>query len=344
MRASVKGSETILLVCRSSFFVFLITILFSTYSFSQSGDDTLLIVHDRVIKKSEFLYHWQKTGQEITNKNISEFLKSYINFQLKLADARERGFQRNIAFINELKEYRLLLAAPYLTDKEKEENTKNETSESINVIDKKIEDSFVEKLKKYWSFKENMSALEAICKVADERVYNGSWIAPADQAFGETLIVIDGKSIDQNAFIDFMQDFKATNKDLSVRDYIISLYKQFVAKRLMIYENYKLEEKYPDFRYQYQEYRDAMLLQQITKARIWDKAPSDTAGIRKFFDENREKYKSEKCISEPGYISLDEVSDIVLNDYQTYLMDNWIEELKRKYKVQINEDVLSSVF
>jgi len=125
MRASVKGSETILLVCSSSFFVFLITILFSTYSFSQSGDDTLLIVHDRVIKKSEFLYHWQKTGQEITNKNISEFLKSYINFQLKLADARERGFQRNIAFINELKEYRLLLAAPYLTDKEKEENTKN---------------------------------------------------------------------------------------------------------------------------------------------------------------------------------------------------------------------------
>ena len=105
------------------------------YSFSQSGDDTLLIVNDRVITKDEFLYHFQKNNQEINKQNITEFLESYINFQLKLADAREKGFQRNIAFINELTEYRLLLAAPYLTDKEKKEKTKNESTESKNEID-----------------------------------------------------------------------------------------------------------------------------------------------------------------------------------------------------------------
>ena len=41
--------------------------------------------------------------------------------------------------------------------------------------------------------------------------------------------------------------------------------------------------------------------------------------------------------------SLNEVYDVVQDDYQNYLMNQWIEGLRSKYRVQINEEVLSSI-
>lgn len=41
--------------------------------------------------------------------------------------------------------------------------------------------------------------------------------------------------------------------------------------------------------------------------------------------------------------SMEEAIDAVRNDYQDFLMSKWIENLHRKYKVQINETVLKSL-
>lgn len=419
------------LVFRSGIIFFL---LFSAYSFGGSKDDVLLIVHDREITKNEFLYHFHKNNQDVNKQNIAEYLELFINFQLKLVQAREERMHHNIGFINELTEYRLLLAAPYLTDKEKEQEFVLEASERLNfelnashilvkidpdvppedtitayskailirnrildgepfeqlalvisddpmatknsgnlgyftafqseypfetaaynmkpgeisipvrshygyhiilLNDKRknlekqktgheiinliseakdertqmIEDSFVEKLKRDWSFAENLDALEIIYELADERVYKGNWIAPASRSFDETLFFIDGKRVYQKDFINFMGDFETLSRHLSIREYIFSLYQQFVSVRLIQYENYKLGEIYPEFRFQLQEYRDAMLLLAITRQKVWLKAESD----------------------------------MVLADYQDYLMKKWIKELRRTYIVQINDEVLSSL-
>jgi peptidyl-prolyl cis-trans isomerase SurA len=41
--------------------------------------------------------------------------------------------------------------------------------------------------------------------------------------------------------------------------------------------------------------------------------------------------------------NFNEAKGFALNDYQTYLEDKWIEELKKKYPVNINEDVFKSL-
>jgi len=68
---------------------------------------------------------------------------------------------------------------------------------------------------------------------------------------------------------------------------------------LITYENYKLDEKYPEFRFQLQEYRDAMLLLAITRQKVWSKAESDSVGIK-------------------------EAHDVIIADNQIYLMKNWL--------------------
>ncbi|MDE7337878.1 MAG: hypothetical protein K2M92_01180, partial [Bacteroidales bacterium] len=40
---------------------------------------------------------------------------------------------------------------------------------------------------------------------------------------------------------------------------------------------------------------------------------------------------------------LSEVSGVVMNDYQGYLDQKWIEELHGKYKIKVNEDVFNTL-
>ena len=41
--------------------------------------------------------------------------------------------------------------------------------------------------------------------------------------------------------------------------------------------------------------------------------------------------------------SFDEARGLVINDYQNELEDKWIEELKKKYPVKVNENVFKSI-
>ncbi len=42
--------------------------------------------------------------------------------------------------------------------------------------------------------------------------------------------------------------------------------------------------------------------------------------------------------------SSDELKNIALDDYKIYIENQWNEELKKKYKVEINESVFESIF
>jgi len=231
-----------------------------------------------------------------------------------------------------------------LADKRESQKNQKTEQEILNLIkDAKdermqlIEDAFVIKLKKEWDFKENQEALNKICQFADERIYKGNWKPASNLSFEEVLFLIDGKSVLQSNFIDYMQNFETTDRSLTIKQYIHSLYTKFVAERLIQYENLKLPEKYPEFRFQYEEYRDAMLLMQFTKQKVWLKA-EDKIGIEQFFNENKTNYMAESENKNP-----DEIDNIVRTDYQNFLMKEWIAELRAKYKVQINEEVLMSI-
>ena len=64
----------------------------------------------------------------------------------------------------------------------------------------------------------------------------------------------------------------------------------FFNDELIDFEKAHLEEKYPEFRYLVNEYHDGLLIFEISQKEIWNKATADTAGLRKFFEDNSEKY------------------------------------------------------
>ncbi len=92
----------------------------SSIAFSQD-DAALLTVAGEDISKAEFLAVFHKNSRKdkvIDPKSLDEYVELYINFKLKVAEAKELGLDTTKAFITELAGYRKQLAAPYLKDKE----------------------------------------------------------------------------------------------------------------------------------------------------------------------------------------------------------------------------------
>lgn len=77
-----------------------------------------------------------------------------------------------------------------------------------------------------------------------------------------------------------------------VEETIGNLYRNWVDERTISYEESQLENKYPDFKALMREYEEGMMLFEVAKQEVWDKANTDSVGLQKFFDQNlRDKYK-----------------------------------------------------
>lgn len=84
-----------------------------------SSDDVLFTVENDAVLAQEFIRVYSKNldlVQDESQKDIDEYLKLYINYKLKLAEAKELGFHKKASYVNELNGYKKQLAKNYLTD------------------------------------------------------------------------------------------------------------------------------------------------------------------------------------------------------------------------------------
>jgi len=98
----------------------LFAILVSMNVYSQNAEKTLLTVGDEDISVEEFwnIYKKNNTDNAIDKKSIDEYLDLYINFRLKVNEAKELKKDTFAAFKKELQGYRDQLAKPYLVDED----------------------------------------------------------------------------------------------------------------------------------------------------------------------------------------------------------------------------------
>lgn len=86
-----------------------------------NNDDVLFTVDDSPVFASEFLRVYNKNldlVKDESQKNIDEYLKLFINYKLKLAEAKALDFHKKPQYIRELNGYKKQLAKNYLTDHE----------------------------------------------------------------------------------------------------------------------------------------------------------------------------------------------------------------------------------
>ena len=114
----------------------------------------------------------------------------------------------------------------------------------------------------------------------------------------------------------------------------------YAQEKMVRYEQGRLEEKYPEFQALVKEFHDGMVLYEINTKKVWAEATTDTVGLEKFYQENKEKY-IDPVTAEPS--PLNDIRAIVITDYQEYLDQKWIAELRKKYNPTINQKAFDAL-
>jgi len=295
---------------------------------------------------------------------------------------------------------------------------KDERSEqSVNAL--------VAEVKQKYQFKEEPKAKEEFYKVIDETYYKNKWTADKAKDLNGLLFMIGGKGITQQDFAQYLLHNQTNGEDKGGEFAVNKAYPKFVKEQVLKFKNEMLEKEYMPFAEMIAEYRDGILLFDITDKMVWTKALKDTAGLRAYYNDHKTNYmwgeradasiftckddkvakeikklikegKSDKDIlaevnakdadaasvqsnmyekkdnalidanwkqgvsedqavngkvvfadvrkiNQPMPKNLEDVRGMVTTDYQNYLMTQWLSDLRNRYPVQINQQVLAQV-
>lgn len=292
--------------------------------------------------------------------------------------------------------------------------------------------AMIETIKKESGLVENHQARDTFINSLKEDFFTFQWNVPTTDPVS-LIHFTDGS---QKTDYDFAQFLRTKTRERmraakTTLPQVVanSMYKEWIDEILLSYEESRLEKKYPDFRALMREYEEGILLFEVTKSMVWDKASQDTAGLIAFHSMHREDYlwperadvihlsvegpqavkvtakakkllikhsiervttklnKKEQQVSflrkrytreeltaaglvwEEGWMSpvqveegtgiqkfsvvskllppqpkaLDEARGYVIADYQDFLEKEWVESLRQRYSVKVNEAVLNSI-
>lgn len=95
-------------------------IAFNTLSFGQiKGKDVLFTVNNEPVFANEFIRVYNKNldlVQDESQKDVDQYLSLFINYKLKLAEAKTLGFDKKPSYLREFESYKKQLSKNYLTD------------------------------------------------------------------------------------------------------------------------------------------------------------------------------------------------------------------------------------
>jgi len=117
-----------------------------------------------------------------------------------------------------------------------------------------------------------------------------------------TLFTIGNNKYSVDQFFDYLKKNSRSPFTMST-DLLNDRLQWFEYNSLIETEDKSLENKYPDFRNLLQEYRDGILMFEISNKEVWAKASEDTKGLAAFFEKNKQKYTWDEPYFK-GYIVL----------------------------------------
>ena len=155
-------------------------------------------------------------------------------------------------------------------------------------------EKYVAKLKKEYGYYEYEAALEKVLAAADTSLLSARWEAGRLKNDRTPLMKIGERTATVGEFATYLESNQGSRNAGDPRMYAKELYNRFSQEKIIDYEESLLPEKYPEFRYIYEEYHDGILLFDIMDQKVWSRAVSDTAGLIEFHQDHRMDYMWDK--------------------------------------------------
>jgi len=284
---------------------------------------------------------------------------------------------------------------------------------------------YIRQAQRTYGFSENPKVLEAFQASLDSSILVNTWRAAKAQNRSAVLFTLGDSPYTVEDFAQHVERSQRAYRDQDIAAKLNRLYQQYVEDNTV---EYALGRKDEAFRRLLQEYRDGILLFELTEEKVWQQAMRDTVGLQNFYEQSRGSYlwgerveaivytiqdaKTAKKVrkslqagasaeeisakyntadsknvvsterglylpeqnsfvdeagrnvglsgdltNESGNTvivqvlrllneepkTLDEAKGYVISDYQEYLEDRWVEELRAKYPVVVHQEVFQSM-
>ncbi len=170
-----------------------------------------------------------------------------------------------------------------------------EMREDINTIVSRDErsqvprDMLVERLKKEYGSTIDKQAFDNMVQAYDNlRIKKDSSDVRSLQTSSRRLFTIGTMSYAQKDFAAYL------SAKPSLANNVNNAFNGFMKDKVIAFEDKQLEKKYPEFGHLMQEYRDGILLFEVSNKEVWEKAALDTAGLINYFAAHKADYAWEQ--------------------------------------------------
>jgi len=153
------------------------------------------------------------------------------------------------------------------------------------------------KLHKTYKVRNNPKVYTAFRMKADNTIATGTFSSSSRN--NAKLVTINGQAIPVSSFVNYILLNQTVGSDID------AMYTTFVNQELLAYEESQLEKKYPEYKALLQEYREGILLFDLTNTKVWTKAVEDTVGLQNFFAVNNSNYTWENRVDATVYSCID---------------------------------------
>lgn len=200
---------------------------------------------------------------------------------------------------------------------------------------------YVEDVKRKLGYKEYPFVLnEAIQAIPDTAFTNGNFKAMNYRHLNKPLFTFEDHSFTQMDFMNYVQLVTKGriygSKELTLRN----LFSSYAEKAVMDYEESQLEYSNPEYKSLLQEYRDGILIFELTDQKVWSRAPKDSAGLENYYHAHSSNYTWGPCVEGKLYRSgsEDQIKELLreLNKENPGTTEEIIERLNQinsKYKL-----------
>lgn len=169
-------------------------------------------------------------------------------------------------------------------------NLKNKIQKDARA--QKTKSSFINKLKTEYQLK-NMFNIKVLVSILKNKKFDYENLDFNNNLkyINNVVLTFSNVSFTNFDFIKYLGKSKLISKDKIEENLIKQQFVKFTNQNLIEFEKTQLETKHPDFKALMKEYRDGILLFEISDQNIWTKAIKDTAGLKEFYISNKDTWK-----------------------------------------------------
>ena len=165
---------------------------------------------------------------------------------------------------------------------------------------------FVNTLKRNYEFSVNERNYKKAVALVDVKQYAaGTWTVP-NLKTDRSVATFADQELRQSTILEFWAKNQKQQSEESIEEYLRLLFNVISNDKIIAYEDSQLEVKYPDFRNLVREYREGILLFDLTQEEVWDKAAKDSVGIYNHYQKIKNNYTWDDRISYKLWVAQNE--------------------------------------